>query len=639
MPALREVNRCSRSDWHRHELRNAIDMSRNRIRAFCLADESELVRNLVAEMQLGAVDRAAIVQKAIRIVRQVRANGQAGRMDAFMSEYGLSTKEGVALMCLAEAMLRVPDTMTVDELIRDKITPNDWAAHIGDSGSILVNASTWALMLSGRILSDEGEGVAGTLHTLVRRMGEPVVRRAVWRAMSELGTQFVLGETIESAIHRGIAMRDQGYTFSYDMLGEAACTERDAEHYFAAYREAISAISQDAGEGEIQSNPGISVKLSALHPRYEQSQAKTMVPEIAERLLLLALAAANAGIGLNVDAEEANRLDLSLDVAERVLSSRRLEGWDGFGMVVQAYGSRAMPTIDWLYHLAASLNRRIMVRLVKGAYWDTEIKHAQALGLKSFPVFTRKTHTDISFLACARRLLEMTDRIYPQFATHNAHSVASILHIAKDGRSSFEFQRLHGMGSALHEAIRQLEGTRCRIYAPVGTHKDLLAYLVRRLLENGANSSFVHQIVDSSVSAEEIARDPVAASEAHGFSPNPAIPQPSDIFAPRLNSRGWDVSDPVDLAEIKSGQAQFWPPFQWDAEPHPHHRNDGKARILVNPADPNDAVGRVVEASADWAGAAVASAINAQTSWSSCSASERAKILRRAADLYEANAF
>ncbi len=614
-------------------------MSRDGIRASCLAEESVLIRNLAAVTALDATDRAAISRHAARLVEQVRTSGRAGRMEAFLAEYGLSTKEGVALMCLAEAMLRVPDARTVDELIRDKITPHDWAAHVGDSGSILVNASTWALMLTGRILDDDEEGVAGTLHALVRRLGEPVVRTAVGRAMADMGAQFVLGETIESAIERGARVSDQGCTHSFDMLGEAARTERDAERYLAAYDAAISAIARAARDDEVRNNPGISVKLSALHPRYERSQAKTMLPEMAERLLPLALAAAKAGIGLNIDAEEADRLDLSLDVTERVLASPLLAGWDGFGVVVQAYGRRAMPTIDWLYDLSARLDRRIMVRLVKGAYWDTEIKRAQVLGLKDYPVFTRKAHTDISFLAGARRLLAMKDRIYPQFATHNAHSVAAILHMADGDRASFEFQRLHGMGDALHEVIRHAEGTRCRIYAPVGTHKDLLAYLVRRLLENGANSSFVHQIVDSSVTAEEIARDPVAAPESSGFAPNPAIPQPSEIFAPRLNSKGWDIADPLDLAMIDAGRKPFQAPFQWDAEPLSPCKHVGQARTVINPADPNDIVGHIVETHPDRVEGCVTAAMDAQPDWESLGAPKRAEILRRVADRYEANAF
>ncbi len=610
---------------------------RDQIRAQTLADEPALVRDLAGRTGLDAEARAAISANAADLVRAVRADGKVGMMERFLAEYGLSTDEGVALMCLAEAMLRVPDSETVDALIRDKITPHDWASHIGDSGSILVNASTWALMLTGKVLDDEGTGVVGTLHGLVRRLGEPVIRKAVGQAMAEMGGQFVLGETIGAAMERGDGMVDKGYTYSYDMLGEAARTDADALRYHRAYADAISAISDRATHGDVAANPGISVKLSALHPRYEQSQRDAMLPVLADRLLDLSEAAAQAGIGLNVDAEEADRLDLSLDVIERVLGSDRLRGWDGFGVVVQAFGRRAGPTIDWLYDLAGRLGRRIMVRLVKGAYWDTEIKRAQVLGLADYPVFTRKAHTDIAYLAGARQLLSMTDRIYPQFATHNAHSVAAVLHMARGSRS-FEFQRLHGMGEALHEAVRDAHGTRCRIYAPVGAHEDLLAYLVRRLLENGANSSFVNQIVDTSVAAEDIASDPIAVAEGFGFVPNPAIPRPGDIFAPRRNSRGWDITDPAVLAEISAGRAAFAAPYQWQAAPVSPAGRGGTVRAVANPADPDDVVGSVVEADASLVDAAIGAAIRAQPGWAGWTAKARADVLRKAADLYEANA-
>ncbi len=611
---------------------------RDTIRAQYLAEETPLVRQLAAALP-DAATRAHISARAAELVRSVRETGKVGVMESFLAEYGLSTDEGVALMCLAEAMLRVPDSATVDELIRDKITPHDWASHIGDSGSILVNASTWALMLTGKVLDDDGAGVAGTLHALVRRMGEPVIRRAVGQAMAEMGAQFVLGRTIEEAMGRGEAMVARGYTYSYDMLGEAARTEPDALRYHAAYAEAIAAIAGRAGAGDVRRNPGISVKLSALHPRYEQGQRATMLPVLADRLLGLARAAAEAGIGFNIDAEEADRLDLSLDLIERVLGDPGLAGWDGFGIVVQAFGRRALPTIDWLYALAGRLDRRIMIRLVKGAYWDMEIKRAQVLGLPDYPVFTRKEHTDISYLAGARKLLAMTDRVYPQFATHNAHSVAAILEMAGDG-DAFEFQRLHGMGEALHDAVLGAEGTRCRIYAPVGAHQDLLAYLVRRLLENGANSSFVNQIVDLSVAAEEIARDPVEVAEAHGCAPHPAIPRPADIFAPRQNARGWDITDPATLAEIEAGRAAFAAPHVWEGGPvTPAAGGAAEVREIVNPGDPSDRVGRVTEADAGLVERAVGLAVEAQPGWAARGAPERAAILRRAAALYEANAF
>ncbi|MDJ1017045.1 MAG: bifunctional proline dehydrogenase/L-glutamate gamma-semialdehyde dehydrogenase PutA [Paracoccaceae bacterium] len=610
---------------------------RDAIRAQYLAAEEPLVRRLASEAALDQPARAAISARAADLVRQVRETGKVGVMESFLAEYGLSTDEGVALMCLAEAMLRVPDSLTVDELIRDKITPHDWASHVGDSGSILVNASTWALLLTGKVLDDDGAGVAGTLHALVRRLGEPVIRRAVAQAMAEMGAQFVLGRTIEEAMARGDSMVTRGYTYSYDMLGEAARTEADALRYHAAYTEAIRSIAGRADKGDVRQNPGISVKLSALHPRYEQSQRETMLPVLSERLLELAQAAARSGIGFNIDAEEADRLDLSLDVVERVLSDQSLKGWDGFGVVVQAFGRRALPTLDWLHDLAESLDRRIMVRLVKGAYWDMEIKRAQVLGLADYPVFTRKEHTDISYLAGARKLLGMTDRVYPQFATHNAHSAAAILELAED-KAAFEFQRLHGMGEALHDAVMTAEKTRCRIYAPVGAHQDLLAYLVRRLLENGANSSFVNQVVDLSVAAEEIARDPIEMAEENGFAPHPAIPQPANIFAPRRNSKGWDVTDPAALAEIEAGRVAFATPYQWNAGPITSAGGAGEPRDVINPANPSDTVGDVVEADAALVEAAVGIAVEAQPDWAVRDSAERAAILRRAADLYEENA-
>ena len=615
-----------------------ISDARAAVRANYLTDETALVKTLSAASQLSAEDRESISAQAAQFVRDVRGTGKIGIMESFLAEYGLSTDEGVALMCLAEAMLRVPDSETVDALIRDKITPHDWASHIGDSGSILVNASTWALMLTGKVMDDDGAGVVGTLHRLVRRLGEPMIRKAVGQAMAEMGSQFVLGETIDGALKRGDGMVAKGYTYSYDMLGEAARTDADALRFHAAYAEAIKAIASRATSDDVAQNPGISVKLSALHPRYEQGQRETMLPVLSARLLELAQMSAEARIGFNIDAEEADRLDLSLDVIEQVLSDDSLAGWDGFGVVVQAFGRRVLPTIDWLYALAVRLDRRIMVRLVKGAYWDMEIKRAQVQGLADYPVFTRKTHTDVSYLAAARKLLSMGDRIYPQFATHNAHSVAAVLHMAQGGQA-FEFQRLHGMGEALHETVRVARGPRCRIYAPVGAHEELLAYLVRRLLENGANSSFVNQIVDTSVSAEEIASDPIAEAEIKGFAWNPAIPRPADIFAPRRNSTGWDITDPLVLDEITKGRTPFAPPHQWQAGPITPVGDASTARSITNPADPTEIVGNVTEADASLAKAAVTEAIEAQPAWAALGASKRAKILRNVADTYEANAF
>ncbi|MBZ9954358.1 bifunctional proline dehydrogenase/L-glutamate gamma-semialdehyde dehydrogenase PutA [Mesorhizobium sp. BR1-1-15] len=616
----------------------ALDAIRQQIRANYLPDEDQAVKRLAEASGLSAEDRRAISARAADLVRAVRGSSDPRLMEVFLSAYGLSTKEGVALMCLAEALLRVPDTETMDDLIADKIAPHDWSAHSGGSSSIFVNASTWALMLTGRVL-DEGEGgIEGTLRAMVRRLGEPVIRKAVAAAMREMGEQFVLGRTIAEAVKRGRPMAQKGYLYSFDMLGEAARTEADALRYHKAYADAISSLDAGSNGPDIRHNHGISVKLSALHPRYEEAQKEEMLPVMAERLLSLALAARHSRMGLNIDAEEADRLDLSLDVIERVLAEPELAGWNGFGVVVQAYGPRAAFVIDWLYALATKYDRTIMVRLVKGAYWDTEIKRAQTLGLAGYPVFTRKVNTDVSYLACARKLLSMTDRIYPQFATHNAHTVAAILSMTKN-RESFEFQRLHGMGEALHETVRKAEGTRCRIYAPVGAHSDLLAYLVRRLLENGANSSFVHQLTDEDVEPEDIARDPLEAVESQGPAANPAIPRPAVIFgASRRNSKGFDITDPVTLAAIEKERTAFAGPNRWHAKPITRAAGYGEQRPVVNPARPSEVVGTVSEATAKQAATAVRIAVEAQPAWAKRPVAERAAILNRAADLYEANA-
>ncbi|MEM8984260.1 MAG: bifunctional proline dehydrogenase/L-glutamate gamma-semialdehyde dehydrogenase PutA [Pseudomonadota bacterium] len=604
---------------------------RERISSYNLADEDTLTDELIATADLPQPERDAISDRAATYVRAVRDSSDPSMMESFLAEYGLSTQEGVALMCLAEALLRVPDNATIDDLIRDKVMPHDWGAHVGDSGSILVNASTWALMLTGKVLADEEPGVVGALRGMVRRMGEPVVRLAVRRAMQEMGEQFVLGETIESATRRGSAMVERGYTYSYDMLGEAARTFDDAERYFEAYRQAIAALAARAQHDDIARNPGISVKLSALHPRYEQTHhAHTLVP-LSEKVLALAEEARKAQLGFNIDAEEANRLEFSLDIVERVFSSPTLAGWDGFGVVVQAYGRRALPVIDWLYTLADSLDRRLMVRLVKGAYWDTEIKLAQVLGLDGYPVLTRKINTDVSYIACARRLLSRRDRFYPQFATHNAHTMAAVLAMADGRTDDFEFQRLHGMGEALHEAVRRDANVRSRIYAPVGAHEDLLAYLVRRLLENGANSSFVNQIVDESISPETIAADPFAEMASRSSQVNRDIPPPSQLYGPmRQNSAGFDPQDAATLATIATARAPFLAPYVWD------FADDTNAQTIHNPSKTDDIVGRITLTPIASVADVVERARRANAAWSTTSISTRAAYLRKAADAFEA---
>ncbi|MDI6026230.1 bifunctional proline dehydrogenase/L-glutamate gamma-semialdehyde dehydrogenase PutA [Corticibacterium sp. UT-5YL-CI-8] len=616
----------------------SLDAIRQDMRANYLPDEGAALKRLVALADMSAEQRTAISERAVDLVKAVRGSTDPRLMEVFLSAYGLSTKEGVALMCLAEALLRVPDSETMDELIRDKIAPQDWSAHSGESSSIFVNASTWALMLTGRVL-DEGEGsIERTLRGMVRRLGEPVIRKAVAAAMREMGEQFVLGRTIAEAMKRGRSMIAKGYLYSFDMLGEAARTEEDALRYHRAYADAIASLDSPKNGDDIRYNHGISVKLSALHPRYEVAQKDAMLPVMTERLLSLCVAAKKARMGLNIDAEEADRLDLSLDVIAAVLAAPELQGWHGLGVVVQAYGPRTAFAIDWLYALAQKLDRKIMVRLVKGAYWDTEIKRAQSMGLSGYPVFTRKANTDVSYIANARKLLGMTDRIYPQFATHNAHTVAAILSMT-ESRDTFEFQRLHGMGEALHETVRRTEGTRCRIYAPVGAHSDLLAYLVRRLLENGANSSFVHQLTDEKVSPELIARDPFEALETQGPAANPSIPNPADIFAGvRGNSRGWDITDPLVLARVDAEKAAFAGVNAWNAKPLTSAKGGAAERPVLNPAKTDDVVGTVSEATAEQVSGAVGLAVAAQPAWSRRPVAERAALLERTADLYEDHA-
>lgn len=589
------------------------------------AEPDTVLADLIQTANLSIKDRNAICDRAARLVTAIRTQAAPGLMETFLAEYGLSTDEGVALMCLAEALLRVPDADTIDALIEDKIAPSNWGKHLGHSTSPLVNASTWALMLTGRVLDDDQPGPIGHLRGAIKRLGEPVIRAAVSRAMKEMGRQFVLGESIDSAMERAAGMEAEGFTYSYDMLGEAAMTDADARRYHLSYSRAISAIARACTNSDIRENPGISVKLSALHPRYERAQEAAVMRDLVPRLRSLALLAASAGMGLNVDAEEADRLSLSLQVIDAVLREKALAGWDGFGIVIQAYGPRAGATIDVIHDMAIRHDRKLMVRLVKGAYWDTEIKRAQVEGVAGFPVFTRKAATDVSYIANARKLLSLTDRIYPQFATHNAHTVAAILHMA-DGQP-FEFQRLHGMGEALHSMVLRENGTRCRIYAPVGAHRDLLAYLVRRLLENGANSSFVNQIVDEDVPPEVVAADPFAALEDSAIT----IPDGPALFAPkRRNSQGFDLTHTPTLSQIEKARQTF-ATHQWSAHSLTVRTGDGSKTPVLNPADPEYVVGTVLWATPD----VVNNAFVDGRTWS-VSAEERARILNAAADLYEA---
>jgi len=614
---------------------------RQQIRTHYLCDETLAVKQLVQKSRLSDAARKAISRRAEILVQSVRDNSDPAILESFLAQYGLSSEEGVALMCLAEALLRVPDTATVDTLIHDKIVPADWGRHLGGSSSSLVNASTWALMLTGKLISDQPDGIVGTLRGALRRLGEPVVRTAVGQAIRELGNQFVLGENISAAISASVTAVDKGYTYSYDMLGEAARTDADARRYHLAYSEAIAILGSRCTHDSVAHNPGISVKLSALYPRYEMAKHDDVLITLVARTRSLAMLAKSANMGFNIDAEEADRLDLSLDVIEAVLHEPSLADWSGFGIVVQAYSPRAWYVLDWLYAMATRLDRHIMVRLVKGAYWDSEIKRAQVLGLDGFPVFTRKSNTDISYISCAEKLFRMGDRIYPQFATHNAHTIAAILCMAEAG-SAFEFQRLHGMGEALHEHILTTQKTRCRIYAPVGAHVNLLAYLVRRLLENGANSSFVNQIVDESVSVAEIAADPFATvSDSTASLSHPRIKVPADLYLPaRRNSYGWDLTDPLTLTRLESARSRFRH-HQWCAKPLVPGTTENTAQqrdTITNPACPEDTVGTVIQATPEHIEVALLNAVQSADSWQQVPAAERAQLLERASDLLEAHA-
>ena len=605
-----------------------------------LAEETTYVESLLPRAELAPAVAEQAAARAHALVTAVRAgrHGQSG-LDAFMSEFSLSSQEGVVLLCLAEALLRIPDTATADRLIRDKIAEADWQTHLGHSHSVFVNASTWALMLTGRVvrLDDaDARDLGHVLGRLVARSGEPVIRRALIAAMRILGSQFIIGRTIAEALKRTETKEHRAYRYSFDMLGEAARTAADAERYCAAYVAAIKAIGAAAGGRGPIDGPGISIKLSALHPRYEAAHDDALAAELAPRLLALLVQARDADIGVTIDAEEADRLEPGLDLLAAVALAPELAGWRGLGLAVQAYQKRAYPLLDWLADVARARGCPLMVRLVKGAYWDTEIKRAQVKGLDGYPVFTRKASTDVSYMACAAKLLADAGAFYPQFATHNAHTLAAVEAMAAAaGNPHYEFQRLHGMGEPLYAEVVS-GATPVRVYAPVGSHADLLAYLARRLLENGANTSFGNRIVDERAPIEALIADPVATVRGYATVPHPKIPLPRDVYgAGRVNARGHDLANLHALRPIAEAMADATG-TPWHAAPIVAGRDhDGPTRTITDPADRRRTVGEAVDTTPETIAAAVATAAAAAPDWDRVAAEARAACLERAAALLE----
>jgi RHH-type proline utilization regulon transcriptional repressor/proline dehydrogenase/delta 1-pyrroline-5-carboxylate dehydrogenase len=624
---------------------------RDEIAAHHLMDETRLLDRLMERAVFTDEERRRTAEIARRLVYAARANkGKHPGVDAFMREYGLSSEEGVILMCIAEALLRIPDSDTADELIAEKIAGGHWERHLGHSDSLFVNASTWALLLTGRVvkLKDaSGANPINAIKRLVARSGEPVIRQAVRQAVKILGDQFVLGRTIREALARAQAYEAKGYLFSYDMLGEAARSQKDADLYYERYMAAIDAVGQASGPfasmhlDALYKRPGLSVKLSALHPRFEPGKEERLSEELVPRLLSLARAARARGLSLTIDAEEQERLGPTLELFGAAFTNPALDGWNGLGLAVQAYGKRAIPVLRWLRRLAERTGKRIPVRLVKGAYWDSEIKWAQERGLADYPVFTRKLHTDVSYLACVRLLLSDTKAFYPQFATHNAHALATA-HVAA-GPAAFEFQRLHGMGEALYEEVvgGGKVGRPCRIYAPVGDHQDLLGYLVRRLLENGANTSFVNRLADDEAPVADIIRDPVEAAalmRSSATAATPLIARPREIYLPqRKAASGLALSEPSVRTELYAQMAAALDEV-FAAGPV----IDGKtllvgdtASLITCPHDRRERIGTVRITTPAQADSAIESALSAQHDWSRLGGARRAEILEAAADLFE----
>ena len=613
---------------------------RDAVTAAYRRDEAEAVADMLQRAEMSAAEKEEAAKLARRLVTQVRANRtKASGVDALMHEFSLSSQEGVALMCLAEALLRIPDNATRNKLIQDKLSGGNWKSHLNNSPSLFVNAAAWGLLITGKLTAANDDKTLGmALTRIIGKGGEPMIRKGVDYAMRLLGKQFVTGQTIEEALQNGKEREKLGYRFSFDMLGEAAMTQADADRYYQDYVNAIHAIGKDAAGAGVYEGNGISVKLSAIHPRYVRAQYERVMNELLPKLKQLFVLAKQYNIGLNIDAEEANRLELSLDLMEALVSDPDLAGFNGIGFVVQAYQKRCPFVIDYLIDLARRHNQKLMIRLVKGAYWDSEIKWAQVDGLNGYPVYTRKVHTDVSYLACARKLLAAQDAVFPQFATHNAYTLSAVYQMGQG--KDFEFQCLHGMGETLYDQVvgAQNLGRRVRIYAPVGTHETLLAYLVRRLLENGANSSFVNQIVDEKVSIDDLIKCPLDAAAQTQGKMHAALPLPRNLYgAGRLNSQGVDLSNEFVLQqlqnEMNAAAQQHFQTASITAVPV----QSGEAQPVRNPADHSDIVGTAAFIQTASIGDVIAAAKAAEQAWAAKRPSERAECLRRFADLLEAH--
>lgn len=605
-----------------------------------LIDETLWVQSLLEKAKLNHSQSSAIAERARQLIIKTREHAHAsGGIEALLREYDLSSHEGVTLMCLAEALLRIPDSDTADQLIKDKLNHADWEKHLGHSHSLFVNASTWGLMLTGKLVRFEKESMGSVLNRLLVHSSDPVIRMSVKQAMNIIGQQFVLGESIESAIQRSQDAINEAYLFSFDMLGEAALTMPDALIYLERYLHAIQVMARasENSKNEFEA-PSISIKLSALHPRFELAQRERVIKEVIPKVLLIAQQARDAGISITIDAEEADRLELTLDIFEAVYTDPSLGDWQGLGLAVQTYQKRALPVIKWLEDLAKYKNRRMMLRLVKGAYWDSEIKRAQEQGLEGYPVYTRKVITDLSYLACVKQIIASRETFYPQFATHNAYTIATVQTLMKSGQE-YEFQRLHGMAEVVYNEVKQIDPSiKCRVYAPVGNHEELLPYLVRRLLENGANTSFVNRIENENQPIDELIQDPVDSVSSLVSIPHPSILSPRHLYnETRINSKGMNFSDTTVLQSLDHAFTKF-AQCDWHAAPLINGEvRTGALKAIASPAIPDKIVGHVVESTQEDVNNALMVAYGYRNEWANQAVEVRAEIAERAANLLEAH--